>query len=591
MKGDKKIFKTKEGMILSSNIILIVEDDRGLNKIIQKSLQKEGFKTEGVFEGTDAISFITKNQNILLLLDFKLPDMTGEEVIRNLIAKKLEVPFMVMTGHGDEKIAVEMMKLGAIDYIIKDLDFIELLPQKVKIVCKELEKEKKLEEAEKELKKYHEHLEELVEERTIELSVMNKELKQEIKERKRIEKELNKLNLELEERVKMRTILLKKEFKERKKMEGVMWESEELFRTIVETAPSLLQVVDENGKTVYISPNSKEIIGYSQEELMGKEVWWVHEDDTWKAKKLYDQTFTEKNGYKNFEYKAVKKNGDLWYASSSWEPLKDKDGKFKGVIFLTIDVTKRKQAEDELKKHRDHLEELVKERTAELESFTYSVSHDLRAPLRAIEGFSRMMEEKYEAKLNSEGKRILNVIQNSTQMMGQLIDDLLTLSHLGRQDMNINKTSVKALASIVFKEIKFNMAFKKLKFQIKNIPSAFADKRMIRQVFFNLFSNAVKFTKPKQNPEIEVGGEAREDTNIYYVRDNGVGFNMKYSDKLFGVFQRLHTQREFEGTGVGLAIVKRIINRHGGRVWAEGKVNGGATFYFSLPKEGDRVRG
>ena len=240
---------------------------------------------------------------------------------------------------------------------------------------------------------------------------------------------------------------------------------------------------------------------------------------------------------------------------------------------------------------RDELEQRVVERTAqlevankELEAFSYSVSHDLRAPLRAIDGFSRVILEDYTDKFDEEGKRILNVIRSNTQKMGQLIDDLLVFSRLGRQEIRISDIDMEKLANTVYEEVKITVPHRDVQFNIRTLSPAQGDKAMIRQVLVNLLSNAVKFTRPKDIAVIEVGGSNKENEHIYYMKDNGVGFDMQYANKLFGVFQRLHSTEEFEGTGVGLAIVQRIIHRHGGRVWAEGKVGEGASFYFTLPR-------
>ncbi|MDD5248997.1 MAG: ATP-binding protein [Rhodocyclaceae bacterium] len=219
----------------------------------------------------------------------------------------------------------------------------------------------------------------------------------------------------------------------------------------------------------------------------------------------------------------------------------------------------------------------------ELEAFAYSVSHDLRAPLRAIDGFSHILLDDYAGALDDEGKRLLNLVRANTARMGQLIDDMLSFSRMARREMAAMTIDMTQLAREVAAELQAATAGRVLRFDIAPLPPARGDRDMLRQVLVNLLSNAVKFTRPRAEAAIEVGGAVAAEGGIYFVKDNGVGFDMAYADKLFGVFERLHPQQEFEGTGIGLALVKRIVARHGGRVWAEGKEGEGAVFHFSLP--------
>jgi two-component system sensor kinase len=224
------------------------------------------------------------------------------------------------------------------------------------------------------------------------------------------------------------------------------------------------------------------------------------------------------------------------------------------------------------------------EANKELESFSYSVSHDLRAPLRAIQGFSKMLLLDHGESLDAEGQRRLNIIIANTNKMAQLIDDLLAFSRLGRLVLKVEAVDMEAMVRNVIGELREGLTDRNIQWDLKPLPRALADKSLINQVWINLLANAVKFTGPKDPAVIEVGSEKEGDHNVFYVKDNGVGFDMNYADKLFRVFERLHRAEEFEGTGVGLALVQRIIHRHGGKIWAEGKVDEGATFYFTLPK-------
>jgi light-regulated signal transduction histidine kinase (bacteriophytochrome) len=219
---------------------------------------------------------------------------------------------------------------------------------------------------------------------------------------------------------------------------------------------------------------------------------------------------------------------------------------------------------------------------SELEAFSYSVSHDLRAPLRAIDGFSRMLIEEYEAALPENAQRFLNLIQSNTKRMSDLINDLLAFSRIGRKAIQVENVDMNQLVHEVLSDFGMDNGLKQVEIVVESLPSCKADRSLLKQVWINLISNALKYSSKRENPRIEIRHITQDQKTVYLVKDNGVGFDMRYVDKLFGVFQRLHRDDEYEGTGIGLATVSRIIERHGGRVWAEAQLNNGATFYITL---------
>ena len=254
-------------------------------------------------------------------------------------------------------------------------------------------------------------------------------------------------------------------------------------------------------------------------------------------------------------------------------------GRLAGATVVAHDITERKLAEEGLKEKTKQLEDANKD----LESFSYSVSHDLRAPLRAIDGYSRMILKKQGEQFDEETRQRLQMIRDNTETMGRLIDDLLALSRFGSQAVTKKNLNMEELVSDVWSELPAMHPDRKMTLKNGPMPVAWGDRSLIWQVYSNLLGNAVKFTHGRECALIETGGFVRNGEMIYYVRDNGVGFEMEFRDKLFGAFQRLHGEEEYKGTGIGLALVKRIIQRHDGRVWAEGEVDKGATFYFTLP--------
>jgi light-regulated signal transduction histidine kinase (bacteriophytochrome) len=260
------------------------------------------------------------------------------------------------------------------------------------------------------------------------------------------------------------------------------------------------------------------------------------------------------------------------------------------LLQLTLELEERViQRTEEIRKLNAELEERVRERTAELvaankelEAFTYSVSHDLRAPLRHIDGFSKLLLEECSRELPEEARHYLTCVREGTRRMGVLVDDLLHLTRVGRRELSVHMTGLGSLVEEVRRELQPEVAGREIEWRIGRLPFVECDPALMKQVLANLLSNAVKFTRPRKSALIEVGTRTQDGAPVVFVRDNGVGFSMKYADKLFGVFQRLHRPEDFEGTGVGLAMVQRIVHKHGGRVWAEAELNKGATFYFML---------
>lgn len=381
-------------------------------------------------------------------------------------------------------------------------------------------------------------------------------------------------------------VSVSKEIAERKKAEEALRVEINFVDSTINSLPGIFYLFDENGRFLQWNRNIEVITGYSGEEISKMSPLDFFDEE---EKKLVEETikkvFTEGESF--VEANLVLKDGrKIPYFFTGKLFI---SGYQKYLVGMGIDITDRKQAEEKVHRLNIELEQRVIQRTAqleaanrELEAFSYSVSHDLKAPLRAIGGFSSVLLEDHIDNLDDEGKRLLNVVRDNAQKMGRLIEDLLTLSRIGRKDIEHSKIDMDRLTKAVFDEIKATVPEREIQFDIKLLPPTYGDKGLIHQVFLNLLFNAIKFTRSRENAIIEVGGYVEGSENVYYVKDNGVGFDMQYADKLFGAFQRLHSD-QFEGTGIGLATVQRIIHRHGGRMWAEGKVNEGATFYFTLP--------
>lgn len=376
----------------------------------------------------------------------------------------------------------------------------------------------------------------------------------------------------------------------RRETEIALLKSEERFRRLIATANEGIWEVDIHARTMHVNPRMTEILGYSQQEFFGRSLFeLVHPDDAPRVKAAWT---TQMDGQsEHSEWRLLCKNGNYLWVAASTSTLRDETGMAIGVLAMITDISERKVAEAQIRQLNAELEQRVRQRTAqlegtnkELEAFCYSVSHDLRAPLRTIRGFSEVLLENYGPQLDDRGRDFLRRTTEAGMQMDKLIEDLLKLSRVSRGDFQTTDVDLSSLARSISDDLKRAEPQRNVEFTIAPGLRAKGDERLLRVVLENLFRNAWKFTSKHPSARIEFG-HLNGERSAFFVRDDGAGFDMAYAGKLFGVFQRLHNPTDFTGSGVGLAIVQRAINRHGGRVWAEGKVEAGATFYFTLPEQ------
>ena len=375
---------------------------------------------------------------------------------------------------------------------------------------------------------------------------------------------------------------------ERKKAEADLKESELRFRNLFEYAPFPMWVYDlETLKFLEVNQPAISHYGFSRKEFLGMKITDIRPpEDIDKLLKDVDERHSQVQT--SNQWRHLLSNGKVIDVEIT-SHLIDFRG-HKASLVISKDITEQKKSEEQIRKLNDELVINVRQlelTNNELESFSYSVSHDLRAPLRGINGYSTMLEEDYGEKLEDEAKRLLGNIRRNAHKMGLLIDDLLAFSRLGRKEVKTSRIDMEELVKDVISEIEHSTQHH-AEVKIHDLIDAFADISLLRQVWINLISNGIKYSGKKENPVVEIGSSMENSEVVYYVKDNGSGFDMKYAGKLFGVFQRLHNPADFEGTGIGLAIVQRIVTKHGGRVWADAKENEGATFFFTLPENKTR---
>jgi PAS domain S-box-containing protein len=382
--------------------------------------------------------------------------------------------------------------------------------------------------------------------------------------------------------------------------EAELRQSEARIRAILNSALSAVVVIDARGMVVEWNPRAQEIFGWARDEVCGLELAGLiipasYRESHRSGLQRFLATGEGPMLNRMFETTALRRDGSEFPVELAISPLRDGDTvTFCGFV---TDITERQRSEAEIRRLNESLEERIRQRTAqlelankELESFSYSVSHDLRAPLRHVQGYAAMLNRATDGQLSDKARRYVKTINDAAVEMGQLIDDLLDFSRMGRTEMTEGRLVLDDLVRETLRRLESATQGREIVWKIAALPPAKGDPAMLRQVFANLIGNAVKYSRHRTPAEIEIGciGEQNGEITIF-VRDNGAGFDMKYANKLFGVFQRLHRSEEFEGTGIGLATVRRVIARHGGRVWAEAAIDAGATFFFTLKAAEPRI--
>lgn len=513
--------------------ILIVDDKKENLIALQRVLEDIDAEVIAVTSGNQALTATLDHDFSLALLDVQMPEMSGYELAEFLRGdtKTKMIPIVFLTAfYGDDQHMFKGYESGAVDYIMK--------PYKPEVMRGKVKGFLEIDHYRHELEIHRKNLEKLVLERTTKMEMQTRELKCLYSISSLFSEKIGSINELLQDTVDLIT-------------KGWQYADETCARIILEDT----EFISKNFKNTIWKQSADIII--SGKPIGSVEIYYLEE------KPVYD------------EGSFLKEERLL---------INDLARKIEVMI-------KNKRAENEIQNINANLEQLIAERTAllevankELESFSYSVSHDLRAPLRHISGYAEILMNKFNSELKDDGKHYLKSIVDSAHKMAVLIEALLQLSRTGRAELKLTNSDMNNIVAEEIISINQDNPETHIEWIVEKLPSVMCDSTLIRNVWSNLLSNATKFCKKKEKTRIEIGVEEKTNEVVFFVSDNGVGFDMQYANKLFGVFQRLHSAQEFEGTGIGLANVNRIIQKHGGRVWAEGKVDQGATFYFSLPK-------
>ena len=496
--------------------ILVVEDDEGLNHLIRKNLRREGYQTTFALNGGDALFKISEDENILLLLDYGLPDMTGKQVVEKLITKH-RVPFVVMTGQGDERVAVEMMKLGARDYIVKDARFMDLLPIVVRRVLKQLGTESRLDET-----------------------------------------------------------------------KAKLYESQRSLSTLMKNLPGMAYrgLNNKERTIVFASEGSTMITGHEPSDL--KEIPYIdliHEDDKKRVLDDIQSALKEKLPF-HLVYRIHTANNEEKLVLEKGIGVFSADDKLVAMEGFIMDITEKKQAEVEPEPI------IVKDEQFDekLQSFINILSHDLKGPLRKLLYFGRILQDSLEGNSDSDPNENIGLVIDSAIHMQQVIDDLISYYQITTKAQTLEPVSLKKVVENL-KTIGLSARLKETKGEIlvlEPLPLVRADQAQIHQLLQNLIVNGLKFNRKGIPPKITVSGKV-ENGNLVLVEveDNGMGISETNFDRIFEIFSRLHTEKDYDGTGIGLSVCKNIVKRHGGRIGVKSTPGKGSTFWFTLPAENE----
>ncbi|MGC9517275.1 MAG: ATP-binding protein [Methanomicrobiales archaeon] len=505
--------------------ILILEDVALDAELIEYEMRREkiNFNSQIVETEEDFTNSLKNFNPDVVLADHSLPTFDGLSALK--ITKKLapDTPFIFVSGKIGEEFAVEVLKEGATDYVLKN--------------------------------------------------------------------NLSKLVPALQ-----RAINEAKEQSELKNVESTLKRRNEQMRLITDNMLDIVINIDSSGTIQYLSPSIKTVLGLNFDAILNHKITelkkFVHPDDIILVTKGFKEVFN--NNSRIIEYRCQNSKGEYIWLEAIGNLLYNNSNKSKSAVFVIRNINDRKIAESKLKEYHNQLERMVADRTAELESinkelesFSYSVSHDLRAPLRRIDGYSLALLEDYSDKLDEQGIYYLNRLRISSQRMAQLIDDLLELSKLTRSNIKIEDVNLSLIVSDIFEEFKTSDPNRNVNYTIKDNLVVKGDSRLLKIMMENLLDNAWKFTGNKKAAIINFGSQNNNGQLTYFIKDNGTGFNRDQAEKIFKPFQRLNSENQFPGSGIGLATVQRIVHKHGGNIWAHGDPDNGATFFFTLNPKGD----